>query len=268
MQQDGRGSVTGRFRMPSADQLTSAEGNRITTLFSTSSYSQESVKAPVQTRILSPASAPRHTFVLTSWPIREDPVHNCCFPKFSPYERSQQSLFSPPSPCKNTCGERGNEQVVKKSDRPHVDQPYGEYWTRSESPRHRPVGRTESVLRKRHYEGTCSRRTYMLSESEDSGGTLEVKIKKAEVKLEAGRLIKPMAFLKGEVAASNHVRKKTLLAWKQQEVGRKQNFERRGDFMNQQRSERRRNKFTLLTKSPKETLALDKGKIKTSSPTN
>ncbi|GJS88123.1 hypothetical protein Tco_0770759 [Tanacetum coccineum] len=72
--------------------------------------------------------------------------------------------------------------------------------------------------------------------------------------------------LGGDVAASNHVRKKTLLAWKQQEVGRKQNFERMGDFMNQQRSERRRDKFTLLTKSPKEILALDKGKIKTPPP--
>nr|GEU94060.1 hypothetical protein [Tanacetum cinerariifolium] len=38
----------------------------------------------------------------------------------------------------------------------------------------------------------------------------------------------------------------------------------KGDFRNQQRSERRRDKFTLLTKSPKEILALDKGKFKTS----
>ncbi|GKF14899.1 hypothetical protein Tco_0056361 [Tanacetum coccineum] len=68
-------------------------------------------------------------------------------------------------------------------------------------------------------------------------------------------------FLKGEVAASDQVRKKTLLAWKQQEAGRKQNFERRGDFRNQQRSEWIRDKFTLLTKSPKENLALDNGKF-------
>nr|GEV59543.1 reverse transcriptase domain-containing protein [Tanacetum cinerariifolium] len=40
----------------------------------------------------------------------------------------------------------------------------------------------------------------------------------------------------------------------------------RGDFRNQQRSERRRDKFTLLTKSPKEILALDKGKFKTPLP--
>nr|GEZ15249.1 hypothetical protein [Tanacetum cinerariifolium] len=36
--------------------------------------------------------------------------------------------------------------------------------------------------------------------------------------------------------------------------------------MNQQRSEWRRDKFTLLTKSPREVLALDKGKFKTSPP--
>ncbi|GKA36513.1 reverse transcriptase domain-containing protein [Tanacetum coccineum] len=51
-----------------------------------------------------------------------------------------------------------------------------------------------------------------------------------------------------------------------QEVWRKQNFDRRGDFRNQQRSERRREKFTLLTKSPKEILALDKGKFKAPPP--
>ncbi|GJT07319.1 reverse transcriptase domain-containing protein [Tanacetum coccineum] len=37
------------------------------------------------------------------------------------------------------------------------------------------------------------------------------------------------AFLKGEVAVFNHVRKKTLPVWKQQEAERKQNFESRGD---------------------------------------
>ncbi|GKB02692.1 hypothetical protein Tco_0830781 [Tanacetum coccineum] len=47
---------------------------------------------------------------------------------------------------------------------------------------------------------------------------------------------------------------------------RKQNFDRRGDFRNQQRYERRRDKFTLLTKSPREILALDKGKFKASPP--
>ncbi|GJY75942.1 hypothetical protein Tco_0481058 [Tanacetum coccineum] len=75
-----------------------------------------------------------------------------------------------------------------------------------------------------------------------------------------------IAFLRGEVAASNQARKKTLPTWKQQEIGRKQNFNKRGDFRNQQRSERRCDRFTLLTKSPKEILALDKGKFKAPPP--
>ncbi|GJW18270.1 reverse transcriptase domain-containing protein [Tanacetum coccineum] len=50
------------------------------------------------------------------------------------------------------------------------------------------------------------------------------------------------------------------------EAGRKQNFDRRGDFRNQQRSERRHDKFTLLLKSPREILGLDKGKFKTPPP--
>nr|GEX59617.1 retrovirus-related Pol polyprotein from transposon TNT 1-94 [Tanacetum cinerariifolium] len=69
-------------------------------------------------------------------------------------------------------------------------------------------------------------------------------------------------FLRGEVTTSNQVQKKTPPAWKQQDAGRKQNFKRRGDFRNQQRSERRCDKFTLFTKSPKEILAFDKELIK------
>ncbi|GJX00088.1 hypothetical protein Tco_0184001 [Tanacetum coccineum] len=41
------------------------------------------------------------------------------------------------------------------------------------------------------------------------------------------------SFLRGEVAAFNQARKKAPLTWKQQEVGRKQNFDRREDFRNQ-----------------------------------
>ncbi|GKB73047.1 reverse transcriptase domain-containing protein [Tanacetum coccineum] len=87
---------------------------------------------------------------------------------------------------------------------------------------------------------------------------------KAEISREMMRVT--TAFLRGEVTASNQARKKAPPTWKQQEVGRKQNFDRRGDFRNQQRSKRRRDKFTLLTKSPKEILALDKGKFKTPPP--
>ncbi|GJW38898.1 reverse transcriptase domain-containing protein, partial [Tanacetum coccineum] len=50
------------------------------------------------------------------------------------------------------------------------------------------------------------------------------------------------------------------------EPGRKQNFDKRGDFQNQQRSKRRHDKFTLLTKSLREILALDKGKFKAPPP--
>ncbi|GKF27007.1 reverse transcriptase domain-containing protein, partial [Tanacetum coccineum] len=42
--------------------------------------------------------------------------------------------------------------------------------------------------------------------------------------------------------------------------------ERKANFRNHQRSERRHDKFTLLTESPKEILAIDKGKFKTPPP--
>ncbi|GJV50020.1 hypothetical protein Tco_1440232 [Tanacetum coccineum] len=68
-------------------------------------------------------------------------------------------------------------------------------------------------------------------------------------------------FLRGEVAASNRERKKSFPSWKQQEVGQKQNF-KKGSFRNQQRPERKQDRFTLLIKTPKETLTLDKGTFK------
>ncbi|GJW92628.1 reverse transcriptase domain-containing protein [Tanacetum coccineum] len=69
------------------------------------------------------------------------------------------------------------------------------------------------------------------------------------------------AFLRGEVAAGNQERKKTFPPWKQQDVGHRQNF-KKGGFKNQQRPEKRQDRFALLTKTPKEILALDKGKFK------
>ncbi|GJX78631.1 reverse transcriptase domain-containing protein [Tanacetum coccineum] len=69
------------------------------------------------------------------------------------------------------------------------------------------------------------------------------------------------SFLMREVAASNHERKKSFPPWKQQEGNQKQNFKKRG-FRNQQRPERKQGRFTLLTKTPKEIFALDKGKFK------
>ncbi|GKC64625.1 hypothetical protein Tco_1097223 [Tanacetum coccineum] len=65
----------------------------------------------------------------------------------------------------------------------------------------------------------------------------------------------------GEVAASNHERKKTFPPWKQHEGSKKQNF-KKGGFRNQQRSERKHDRFSLLTKILKEIFALDKGKFK------
>nr|GEU80894.1 reverse transcriptase domain-containing protein [Tanacetum cinerariifolium] len=66
---------------------------------------------------------------------------------------------------------------------------------------------------------------------------------------------------RGKAVASNRDRKKSFPSWKQQEAGPKQNF-KKGGFRNQQRSERKHDRFTLPTKTPKEILALDKGKFK------
>ncbi|GJU59598.1 reverse transcriptase domain-containing protein [Tanacetum coccineum] len=73
------------------------------------------------------------------------------------------------------------------------------------------------------------------------------------------------SFLRGEVAASSHERKKTFPPWKQHEGNQKQNF-KKGGFRNQQRSERKQDRFSLLTKTPKEIFALDKGKFKAPPP--
>ncbi|GJZ62855.1 hypothetical protein Tco_0619276 [Tanacetum coccineum] len=71
----------------------------------------------------------------------------------------------------------------------------------------------------------------------------------------------------GEVAASNHERKKAFPPWKQLWGGvfKGQNF-KKGGFWNQQRSERKQDRFTLFTKTPKEFFALDKGKFKAPPP--
>ncbi|GJT57642.1 reverse transcriptase domain-containing protein [Tanacetum coccineum] len=69
------------------------------------------------------------------------------------------------------------------------------------------------------------------------------------------------AFLRVEVAADNQERKKTFPPWKQQDAGHRENF-KKGGFKNQQRPEKRQDRFALLTKTPKEILALDKGKFK------
>ncbi|GKC63672.1 reverse transcriptase domain-containing protein [Tanacetum coccineum] len=67
------------------------------------------------------------------------------------------------------------------------------------------------------------------------------------------------------IKPGNQERKKSLSPWKLQEAVHKQNF-KKGGFKNQQRSEQRQDRFTLLSKSPKEILALEKGKFKAPPP--
>nr|GEW12337.1 reverse transcriptase domain-containing protein [Tanacetum cinerariifolium] len=58
---------------------------------------------------------------------------------------------------------------------------------------------------------------------------------------------------------------KSFPPWKQQEGKQNQIF-KKGGFRNQKRSERKQDRFTFLTKTPKEIFALDKGKFKASPP--
>ncbi|GJZ24661.1 reverse transcriptase domain-containing protein [Tanacetum coccineum] len=73
------------------------------------------------------------------------------------------------------------------------------------------------------------------------------------------------SFLKGEVAASSHGQKKSLLPWKKRDAGDKQNFKKRG-FKNQQRSKWKPDRFLLLAKTPNKSLALEKGNFKAPPP--
>ncbi|GJS28593.1 reverse transcriptase domain-containing protein [Tanacetum coccineum] len=74
------------------------------------------------------------------------------------------------------------------------------------------------------------------------------------------------SFLQGQEAASNQERKKAPPAWKHQEGGHRQNFRKGGGFHSQHKQEKRPDRFTLLTKTPKEIMALEKGKFKTPPP--
>ncbi|GJU83684.1 hypothetical protein Tco_1286049 [Tanacetum coccineum] len=69
-----------------------------------------------------------------------------------------------------------------------------------------------------------------------------------------------MSFIQGEVAAFSHGRKKAPASWKQTEGGNKPNFKK--GFKNKHRPERKPNRFSLLTKTPKEIFALEKGKFR------
>ncbi|GJR01391.1 reverse transcriptase domain-containing protein [Tanacetum coccineum] len=72
------------------------------------------------------------------------------------------------------------------------------------------------------------------------------------------------SFLQGEVAAFSHSRKKAPSSWRQPEEGNKPNFKK--GFKNKQRSDRKLDRFSLITKTPKEIFALEKGKFKAPPP--
>ncbi|GKC15138.1 reverse transcriptase domain-containing protein, partial [Tanacetum coccineum] len=74
------------------------------------------------------------------------------------------------------------------------------------------------------------------------------------------------SFLQGQEAASNQERKKALPAWRHQEGGHRKNFKKGEGFCSQHKQDKRPDRFTLLTKTPKEILALEKGKFKTPPP--
>nr|GEW06410.1 hypothetical protein [Tanacetum cinerariifolium] len=68
------------------------------------------------------------------------------------------------------------------------------------------------------------------------------------------------AFIRGETAAAS--KKKVHTPWKSQDQSKRQNSERRSDFWSQPRDGRGSNKFTPLTRTPKEILAAESGKFK------
>ncbi|GJX41804.1 reverse transcriptase domain-containing protein [Tanacetum coccineum] len=63
---------------------------------------------------------------------------------------------------------------------------------------------------------------------------------------------------------SSHGRRKASSSWKQSEGGDKPNFKK--GFKNKQRLDRKPDRFSLLTKTPKEIFALEKGKFKAPPP--
>ncbi|GJX97885.1 hypothetical protein Tco_0353683 [Tanacetum coccineum] len=67
-------------------------------------------------------------------------------------------------------------------------------------------------------------------------------------------------------AALNQERKKTLPTWKHHEGSHRQDFKKGGSLRIQCKQEKRPDRFTLLTKTPREILALEKGKFKAPPP--
>ncbi|GJV65888.1 reverse transcriptase domain-containing protein [Tanacetum coccineum] len=74
----------------------------------------------------------------------------------------------------------------------------------------------------------------------------------------------PTSFLQGEVVALSHGQRKASSSWKPSEGGNKPNFKK--GFKNKHRPDRKPDRFSLLTKTPKEIFALEKGKFKAPPP--
>ncbi|GJY13763.1 reverse transcriptase domain-containing protein [Tanacetum coccineum] len=72
------------------------------------------------------------------------------------------------------------------------------------------------------------------------------------------------SFLQGEVVALSHDQRKTPSSWKPSEGGNKPDFKK--GSKNKQRPDRKPDRFSLLTKTPKEIFALEKGKFKAPPP--
>ncbi|GKE27815.1 hypothetical protein Tco_1443199 [Tanacetum coccineum] len=70
------------------------------------------------------------------------------------------------------------------------------------------------------------------------------------------------AFLQGEVAVANQSGKKAPPAWKHHEASHKPSFDKRIDFKNWHKSNKRQDRFMPLIKTPKEVLAMETVKFK------
>ncbi|GJU16429.1 hypothetical protein Tco_1144395 [Tanacetum coccineum] len=69
-----------------------------------------------------------------------------------------------------------------------------------------------------------------------------------------------------QAAAKTERMEKAPQAWRHQEGGHRQNFKKGRGFRSQHKAKKRLDRFTLLTKTPKEILALEKGKFKAPPP--
>ncbi|GJZ99355.1 hypothetical protein Tco_0671906 [Tanacetum coccineum] len=121
-------------------------------------------------------------------------------------------------------------------------------------------GRSTSAYSDSRQESSRYMENYSESEDSEGGiGSLNYEGKSPMLKM----MISPNL---GQEAASNQERKKVPQAWRHPEGNHRQNFKKGGGFRSQHKTEKRPDRFTLLTKTLKEILALEKGKFKTPPP--